>query len=468
MPVCLTHLQDLGCMYQYLQTKLISAQTFDGLLPFIELFFDKDELKSKLSSILEQQYNIELLNTPTENFSKGVKSLFIKCNQLNGIPSDNVHAQIISYLPSKDYRRINSVSKHFRQIMQKYPWIYHEKSYTIYVYPNYIDDTQRWQMFANHNEQRIEFRPSENTKARQISIIPNPFTPIKRWYYRCTCDEAKYDGNTHDFALDLLTANSERIHSLFVDASDVKQPLDALSKLSLPNCKLMGILGMYDSSISHVFIKCRTFKNLKYLFLSGLKVEHTNDILTNVGDALIALSLDDIYDNALNATMEPIVIPSSIEWLEVAEEHYPYQFDGSDVDHTFIDLSKCNSVIGMIVHGEMLNNIIWPTKYIIPYVQIVDEYEVDYFEHMCERNVAVRFLSGQYDADSVVTTVSINEVEIKLQNSNQLDALNCLLLRNSELNDELFCKFMRFVYKNEIIRNSKILEYKKMLELGVD
>ena len=53
--------------------------------------------------------------------------LFISLFALNGIPSDNIHAHILSFLPSKEYKKLPILSTHFRDIFKNSPHIYNNK-----------------------------------------------------------------------------------------------------------------------------------------------------------------------------------------------------------------------------------------------------------------------------------------------------------------------------------------------------
>ena len=108
-------LTDLSEMYNHLRVKIQEAKDFVGLFPFIKFLTTINELKEQLISSLDKQYKLSKtiqpiddnsINNDNDTDSKcSIRSLFISLYKFNGIPSDIMHANIISYLPSKDYKK---------------------------------------------------------------------------------------------------------------------------------------------------------------------------------------------------------------------------------------------------------------------------------------------------------------------------------------------------------------------------
>ena len=106
-------LNDINSMYYYLKQKLICSLQITDLIPFINTLLNIEELKQQILMSLAKQYEIEnskqpLLSINLESKSK-LRSLFISLFALNGIPSDIIHANIISFLPSKEYKITNII-----------------------------------------------------------------------------------------------------------------------------------------------------------------------------------------------------------------------------------------------------------------------------------------------------------------------------------------------------------------------
>ena len=109
-------------MYNSLKEKIQNAQYFTDLLPLIASLFTFDHIKTDLISALDKKYKATV-SMESEQNSK-IRPIFVALNTFNGIPSDVMHANIISFLPSRDYKKLPLVSKNFRNIMLKYPFIY--------------------------------------------------------------------------------------------------------------------------------------------------------------------------------------------------------------------------------------------------------------------------------------------------------------------------------------------------------
>ena len=128
-------------MYQHLKSRIKQAQDIQELIPFIKYLTNIDELKLQLVSSLDTHYKI-IDNNKNESPDKrdisqcNIRPLFISLFKFNGIPSDIMHANIISYLPSKDYIQLPLVCKYFHNVMLNHPFIYNEKGYKVHISPS--------------------------------------------------------------------------------------------------------------------------------------------------------------------------------------------------------------------------------------------------------------------------------------------------------------------------------------------
>eukprot|EP01084_Bolivina_argentea_P262737 444444_1 len=129
-------LKNLDLMHNYLQKRLSSITGASDLIPYINVLLPLNNLKIQLSSLLHQQFKSqkELQNeNEKDKYSPPdkIRSLYIRLCSLNGIPSDVLHAKIISFLPSSEYKKLPMLSTHFRMIMNRFPFIYNHKKYSV-------------------------------------------------------------------------------------------------------------------------------------------------------------------------------------------------------------------------------------------------------------------------------------------------------------------------------------------------
>ncbi len=116
-------LRDVNSMHQGLENKINNAKDMIELIPFMNSLMNINDLKHDLKQILNQKLKTDDCNS--------IRALFINVNRLDSIPSDIVQAQIFSFLPACDYKALPLVSKHFRNIMYSYPFIYNSQNYQI-------------------------------------------------------------------------------------------------------------------------------------------------------------------------------------------------------------------------------------------------------------------------------------------------------------------------------------------------
>eukprot|EP01084_Bolivina_argentea_P087864 158648_1 len=194
-------LRNLSVMYGYLETKINEAKNMTDLIPFMNSLMNMSNLKQSLTSILRQKF--------TQNEDNTIRSLFISVTGLNGIPSDNVQAQIFSYLKSSDYKTLSLISKHFRNIMNNYPFIYNEKNYQInFTFAENDNKCKETLGTLEHVQHEISISPCYNMQHRYTQLLKKngflkpvpkstsfPWTSIKSWNI--------FFGNTKDRTAEL-------------------------------------------------------------------------------------------------------------------------------------------------------------------------------------------------------------------------------------------------------------------------
>ena len=163
-------LQCTDTMYHTLKEKLNLAQTTTDLIPFINILINIGNLKNLLSNLLDKEFKNEKKKTISKsnmNDKNKIRSLFLSIFILNGIPSDVVHAKIISYLPSKEYRKLPIISKTFRNIMKNNPFIYIEKGYHVKAMlskHNSFNLKSNTLISINHFQQQILIKTTSHKK----------------------------------------------------------------------------------------------------------------------------------------------------------------------------------------------------------------------------------------------------------------------------------------------------------------
>eukprot|EP01083_Nonionella_stella_P186373 682038_1 len=203
--VASNQLTDLNKMYHNLQTRLASCQNLSDFSPFIETLFSNNELKQQLFKFLEQQFEQERIANPPS--SNRIRSLYIETNEMQIIPSMDVQAHILSYVPSRDFLTLHLVSKHFNQILRQYANIYNDNHYILEVTDFIGDSCKGWKTRICHQKARV-FVQSQSNEPLLQQQIPKPYNQIKRW----TIYHDDNQGSNH--LLSLLQNNINQIHSL--------------------------------------------------------------------------------------------------------------------------------------------------------------------------------------------------------------------------------------------------------------
>ena len=133
-----TTLANTESMYRILKNEIQSSNTLTDLWPFIQSLVSIEQLQNLAIECLDQCHP-ELSNQCPKANTK-IRKTFISTHTLNGITSDDVHANIISYLPSENYEDLLLISKHFRKIMLNHPFIFNDKGYKVHLTYGYGEE----------------------------------------------------------------------------------------------------------------------------------------------------------------------------------------------------------------------------------------------------------------------------------------------------------------------------------------
>ena len=128
-------LNDIDSMYYHLCHRLNTTQQITDLIPFISKLMNIDALKQHLKSSLDKEYQTAKSKDKDHSIQlsseTNIRSLFISLFSFNGIPSDSIHAHILSFLPAVEYRKMPFLSKQFRHILRNNPFLYNDKNYQL-------------------------------------------------------------------------------------------------------------------------------------------------------------------------------------------------------------------------------------------------------------------------------------------------------------------------------------------------
>eukprot|EP01083_Nonionella_stella_P075026 203705_1 len=352
--VASNQLTDLNKMYHNLQTRLASCQNLSDFSPFIETLFSKNELKQQLFKFLEQQFEQERIANPPS--SNRIRSLYIETNEMQIIPSMDVQAHILSYVPSRDFLTLHLVSKHFNQILRQYANIYNDNHYILEVTDFIGDSCKGWKTRICHQKARV-FVQSQSNEPLLQQQIPKPYNQIKRW----TIYHDDNQGSNH--LLSLLQNNINQIHSLnLMYVPDAFTRLLSEQSVSFHNCKVLK---------AQHYIKCTNmFSKLRYLNIR-LYGKDAHRMLAYLPKSLLFLSI--FVMNTHGITDEVIKIPSTVQWLRTYGEN-----------GISYDLSECDELMGWATTHSMFervlqNTFLWPIDHVIPYIRINNWYSKNYY-----------------------------------------------------------------------------------------
>ena len=407
-------LNNIDSMYYYLKQRLDNAQQITDLIPFISKLMKIDTLKDDLKSLLDEQYkSAKSMDKITEKqeSSNNIRSLFISLFSLNGIPSDNIHAHILSFLPTIEFKKIPSLSKHFRYILKHNPYIYNSKGYKVHLsFITKVEELNNTSITAIDTCHKPKWSSSIGINLTAIDIIMKaafpilsetsdlnnhtiPMSQIKKWKItEPSTWRVRFDISDRNFfeerhnqqLLDVLTQNANKIEKLEVvlRAEAILKKIFTDGDINFHQCKLLEIK---DSG--GIIFRADAFKNLQYLDIDRsmmrgrINIENVNSIMKYTENTLKGLRF---RNNSYNVGRS-LNIPQGIQWCHI------------DVSNTFkVDLSKCDQLIGAKMLGIPSGNIIWPKRedYIIPFVCIGHfEDDLSWDEEIKTKKLKIKALS---------------------------------------------------------------------------
>ena len=508
-------LSDTMEMYQHLKTKIKQASDFNALFPFVAFITTLDQFKSQLTSLLEEKYitnNTTQNQDDNQNDNSCIRPLFISQFKLNGIPSDIMHANIISYLPSKDFTKLPLVCKHFHHIMTNYPFIYNDKGYKVAIGCEKSDHYDgSLEISIDHINKNIEIC-STNKSTLNLPVLflkdsKFPIYKIKHWNILdrdAKIDELLSKAENTIQKLSFGVKQSSRLYPFAQMAHDI---FNNHKGWRFNQCKVISIQQTDNTKLPTFKDSAASFKNVEILEISVVSLPQStdnygygtyystpnitsdfyadlNNILSYLSVSLKCLVFEDnresvnyrgyghgsMYGHSRTECEASIKIPENVEWLkikhDIADGHY-YRSRNSD-DLPQIDLSKCKKLMGMkYAKSQRMESIIYPQEYVIPFAHFAGVYN-NLEKTSCYN---IRFICGIYP-NQTLRGCQIYDVKSRLKQNihdNQDRELLCLELNGTELNNEnenLLQKLLKYVFDDENSRIEKIVKYSKWWSLG--
>ena len=367
-----------------LKRKIVNAKDIADLNPFIRQLLNIEDIKQQLILKLNQ------LQPNQQNINK-LRSLYSQTYSFNGTPSDIMHANIISYLPSTDYIKLPLVSKQFRKIMYNYPFIFNEKGYSVDIdihnYDNNVFESGKGptqiKIWFDHWSKKVKIKDEPSDTKSGVPFTNETEIPI---------NHIKYWAISRDLPKEIyrnLSKVQNIIHKLQISDDSSDKIANTEWPWKFKNCHCLSM-----TVFQHSAILCNTplFCNLQCLEISAYLcdsnkiilqtkqfVDGLNQMLSYLSQSLKCFSImiekriplelrfaDSETDN--KGDIDPVQfdsikldIPLNVEWLQLQG---PFEELICKVD-----LSKCNKMIGMYLErGIQQNDIIWPKEYVIPFV----------------------------------------------------------------------------------------------------
>ena len=499
---------DEESMYNNLKERIQNAQYFTDLLSFIPLLFTLDQFKIDLISALEKKY--EATSSMESEQNSQIRSIFVAFNIFKGIPSDIMHANIISFLPSKDYKKLPLVSKNFRNIMLNYPFIYNEKGYKISISnmmhtllqtPLKITFEHKCHSIVLSNEPinvprslLLEHSQIPINNIRYWSLNRNPAGSIKELLIKYQSSIHKLEIETYQDTINTITDKANgfkfeqcKMLSLSGSILPVLENKDIFCKLQCLEIfynTSMGMGGMPPPNMmameppSNPMIGGPPSNPMMGMLMPEMivmppwmkptKEFHStlNKMLAHLSPTLKCLTLSLPRCSITNESDDTLVIPENIEWLKL-------KIDSK------VDVSKCNKLIGMYLNkpSAFYGTIKWPKDYLIPFVDFSNRHCKDplaangcvmeeIFKDPYARFVIIKTSTKRPKKQLYDYGVKISDISSRLNNKIQDTTDKSLVgleLHPSEINDEmesLFMKLMKYHFQDEEVRNAKIELYR--------
>eukprot|EP01084_Bolivina_argentea_P077365 140306_1 len=417
-----TALRSLEAMHNHLQKQLTTIGQVSDLIPFIQHLMPLNNLKVQLSALLNQQY-MKLNKQETLKHDKitnniqhnNIRSLFISLHSLSGIPSDAIHAKIISFLPSIEYRKLPMLSTHFKHIMSTFPQIYNASQYQVKVHFKITNDSKPSQIYfdIDHRQQLLDIIAID----KQICDKPIyfPFHRINRWIF----SKQGWSWNTPDKAC---------FNDLVLDTIIKSKAIDCIHSLILERCAEKTLYHQFinkniifhnciAATIDTSYIIPSMFPNLQCLELSQISIilddKDENKIEELLSKDTIGLnkiskpshmSVKEYYTSIVSQAKEVKIINILLQHLSATLRYFTYTqnenghpVDGVTMDTVYkqlcgsiimpeklewlamketicgIDLRECVNLIFLSITQDIeYDLVIWPDKqkYVIPFLYL--------------------------------------------------------------------------------------------------
>ena len=511
-------LNDISSMHHYLKQKLISSKQVTDLIPFINILSNVEELKKQLLSSLDEQYEKE--NSTNHDSKSKLRSLFVSLFSLNGIPSDIIHAQIISFLPCKEYKKIPILSSHFRNVMKNHPFIFNNKKYCVNLKfsQRKLSSTKSSIITIKHTDRTLNVSPPNNRHKKsnktehsintQNCIIQ--FDKIKCWNvqyrhiyglfhssinsdddnkedYPVTITEDKHN----KFSLDLLTKHSNSIEKLDIKC-DNHNILKSILNLQDSFISLHALcLKHTEWNLNAINLSPGSFNNLSYFELGVNKhsaFQSIQNIVEFVSKSLKAFKMTHIHSprdlmhsygsrHDVNRMKEHITLkmPANLEWICV-----------QNVGLT-LDLTECDKLVGVKLISVESKRIFWPKKhtYLIPFVCLGDTLRNNDWEDMTRNKQIngkfillkkVKFKTRDESRAHNAMLRHPRRKQLMFNDKEDIDRINidhvllnlkgnkdekCLILQENNIDKGLFEKILKYNFQDENLRNMKRKQYMK-------
>ena len=439
-------LNNIDSMYYYLTQRLHTAQQITDLIPFFKKLMNINELKQHLQSALDKQYKFAKSSSIEENSQKSssefeIRSLFISLFSLNGIPSDSIHAHILSFLPSIEYKKLPLLSSHFRNILKNNAYLYNNKGYGVRlefkVEPERLNiDTKTGINIEHgtHYDRSIGFY-SMNPKypsyltSDDVDNITIPILQLKKWeikeeYTWRTVQNLQstetldhFEDGHNKYLLNLINTNANKIKKLLVELkeSDIIQTLFNANN-QFNQCKVLSLrstqnITLHENSFNN--LQCLEISTSPYSFnASKMTTKDINSIMNLTKNTLKCIQIhDDTPESALSLDSIPALIddqntttlkiPKGVEWCSI-----------NITKEIKVDLSESDGLIGVQLIGINSSSLEWPSKYTIPFVCIGDTGSDTMDENESETWIH-KIKTQQLDAVKLVCLMDKTEAEME-------------------------------------------------------
>eukprot|EP01084_Bolivina_argentea_P268841 456762_1 len=437
-------LSDKQAMYMDLKDQILATEEIDDLIPVLKRLSTVNDLKKHLIDLLDKQYNTEkkaemLTKQNMTTNQSAIRSIFISLYSFNGIPSDVIHANIISFLPCSSYKKLPLISKYFRNIMLNCTFIYNSKGYKIQLRSSsiYAQTTRNGWVF-DHDSKTITASKLVQNTINVNNIKHWDIVTIPKGYQYIISNASNYIqklelNSLHEFYKPPCKFQNCKILQLKIHprTGPIIRRKDVFSKL-----QCLELTTHQDSYYS------QPFSNTFY--------DNTNQTLSYLSPTLMCLKLEFCKPNARNSNqIQKLKIPKNIEWLKLI-----------NITNCQLDVSECNKLIAVhLGDGIKTDNMIWTkdNAYVIPFLYCEDC--VSYYKNnnKCEGNIKFIAFSEQLrrnDKGIVLLELhKMNSANGKFDDGNLMHGV------------QLFCMLMKYKFCNKMIREEKILQVQKLWSL---